>query len=192
MEHKLKISQIVVEQERSTYQPGRPGELPKQVTETFLVPIKVTAHSNLRFAHLLIDGFLIFTINAVFVMSLFGIKGFDLFSVPMLNWWSVIFFVGYFWGFEYFLQATPGKMATGCIVIDEYGERPSIWQILGRTAIRYIPFDALSFLGQSGRGWHDDWPETYVILKKDLPHILEAKQKQEEEFLNKKRSTVQN
>jgi uncharacterized RDD family membrane protein YckC len=41
--------------------------------------------------------------------------------------------------------------------------KPSVWQILGRTVSRFIPFEAFTFLTNDKRGLHDTLTETYVI-----------------------------
>jgi uncharacterized RDD family membrane protein YckC len=64
------------------------------------------------------------------------------------------------------------KFITGTVVVDQYGEKPSFGDIFKRTLCRLIPFDALSFLGNSGRGWHDSISDTYVVKKKELEDSL--------------------
>jgi uncharacterized RDD family membrane protein YckC len=59
---------------------------------------------------------------------------------------------------------TLGKLITGTKVVNERGEPPSFAQTLGRTFSRFIPFEAFSFLGDDGRGWHDSVPGTYVVM----------------------------
>ena len=58
---------------------------------------------------------------------------------------------------------TLGKLVTGTRVVNAAGGTPSFKQILGRSLARFIPFEAFSFLGDDGRGWHDSIPDTYVI-----------------------------
>ena len=58
---------------------------------------------------------------------------------------------------------TLGKLVTGTRVVNGSGGRPSFKQILGRSLARFIPFEAFSFLGDDGRGWHDSIPDTYVV-----------------------------
>ena len=43
------------------------------------------------------------------------------------------------------------------------GSNPGIGDIFIRSVCGEIPFDALSFLGDQGRGWHDSISETYVV-----------------------------
>jgi uncharacterized RDD family membrane protein YckC len=56
---------------------------------------------------------------------------------------------------------TLGKLATGTRVVNNKGITPSVNEILLRTLCRFVPFDALSFFGDSG--WHDDWSKTKVV-----------------------------
>ncbi|MFZ4670484.1 MAG: RDD family protein [Flavobacterium sp.] len=66
---------------------------------------------------------------------------------------------------EIFTARTVGKYFTQTIVVDENGEKPSHETILIRSLCRLIPFNAFSFLGISGRGWHDTISKTYVVNK---------------------------
>ena len=69
---------------------------------------------------------------------------------------------------EGFLGRSLGKLITGTMVVDESGEKPDFGTILKRSLCRLIPFEVFSFLGSSGRGWHDTISDTYVVNKKDL------------------------
>ena len=64
-------------------------------------------------------------------------------------------------------------MITGTIVIDKNGNKPGFRAILIRTLIRFIPIDTLTFLGNSGRGWHDSFSNTYVVKKKALDESID-------------------
>jgi uncharacterized RDD family membrane protein YckC len=70
----------------------------------------------------------------------------------------------YYIFFESVFQATPGKMITGTRVIAEWGDKPSVGQIIKRTLIRFVPFEPFSFLGSTA-GWHDRWSKTRVVRK---------------------------
>ncbi|WP_052444546.1 RDD family protein [Flammeovirga sp. OC4] len=71
--------------------------------------------------------------------------------------------------FEFYLQKTPGKYLTQSIVVNEYGESLTFREVLLRTIVRFVPFDALSFFFSSeDRGWHDKWSKTYVINEEEL------------------------
>jgi uncharacterized RDD family membrane protein YckC len=69
----------------------------------------------------------------------------------------------YYVPLEVLFGRTLGKLLTGTRVINEAGERPSFGQVLGRTAARFIPFEAFSFLGNNGVGWHDTLSHTRVV-----------------------------
>jgi len=70
--------------------------------------------------------------------------------------------------FEIFFSRTIGKFITKTVVVDIYGEKPHNQEILVRSLCRLIPFEAFSFLGASGRGWHDSISKTYVVKKELL------------------------
>ncbi len=79
---------------------------------------------------------------------------------------GAIFVFFYFVFFEMLFQKTPGKLVTGTRVVNKDGGVPSFGQILGRSACRFIPFEAISFLfGDSSRvvGWHDEFSGTRVV-----------------------------
>lgn len=65
-----------------------------------------------------------------------------------------------------------GKFITGSVVVNENGLKPNFSLIFIRTLCRLIPFDALSFLGKSGRIWHDSLSNTYVVNKKALDESI--------------------
>ena len=58
---------------------------------------------------------------------------------------------------------TVGKLITGTRVVTVDGRTPRFLQIVGRTFARLIPFEAFSFFGALGVGWHDSFSNTRVI-----------------------------
>ncbi len=58
---------------------------------------------------------------------------------------------------------TIGKYVTKTKVVTYTGEVPDVGAIFTRSLCRFIPFEAFSFLGQTGRGWHDSISDTYVV-----------------------------
>lgn len=72
----------------------------------------------------------------------------------------------YFLFAEWTFGRTIGKLLTRSSVVDESGQRASFKQIVKRTAIRFIPWDCLTFLKESSRGWHDKFSKTTVIHSK--------------------------
>ena len=59
-----------------------------------------------------------------------------------------------------------GKLITKTRVVMEDGSNPSYIDFLKRSFCRLIPFEAFSFLGSEGRGWHDSISKTYVVDEK--------------------------
>jgi len=80
---------------------------------------------------------------------------------------SLVLMIIYYVSLETIFARTLGKLLSGTRVISEDGSKPGFLQILGRTLCRFIPFEIFSFLGESGRGWHDSISKTYVITNKD-------------------------
>ncbi|MEL1244784.1 RDD family protein [Flavobacterium sp. DGU11] len=81
----------------------------------------------------------------------------------------------YFIVMEGVLQRTLGKMVTGTKVVMEDGSKPPAGVIVLRTVCRLIPFEAFSFLGERGRGWHDSITHTYVVDTAKYNHALNLK-----------------
>jgi uncharacterized RDD family membrane protein YckC len=77
-------------------------------------------------------------------------------------------FFAYYVFFEGIWARTPGKWLFGTVVVSESGDRPSLGQVFGRTACRFIPFEAFSFLTGTA-GWHDRIPKTRVVRAARLP-----------------------
>lgn len=62
---------------------------------------------------------------------------------------------------------TVGKVLTGTRVVDEHGNPPGWRKAIKRTVGRFIPFDALAvLLTARRRGFHDAWPNTYVVRRR--------------------------
>ena len=66
-----------------------------------------------------------------------------------------------------------GKFITKTIVVLEDGSIPDNRTFLRRTFCRMIPFEQFSFLGGTGRGWHDSISNTYVVRKEDFEKAKE-------------------
>lgn len=58
-----------------------------------------------------------------------------------------------------------GKLITGTKVVKADGSDLTTDDLLKRNFARAVPFDQLSFLGNSG--WHDNWSNTRVVRVKD-------------------------
>ena len=88
-------------------------------------------------------------------------------TVEKLLFWSVILFLYYFLTETYFSR-TFAKYFTKTIVVTKDGSRPNKRTISIRTLSRFIPLEALTFLGTNVRGLHDLFSDTYVVRKHDF------------------------
>lgn len=149
----------------------------EETLDTGLNQEEYNAHEHkvdkgLRFAHLIIDQIVLIVVltgatTAFYALGMAnpydtGIGWIDIFG------WVCIFF--YYYIMEATLGTTVGKLITGCVVVDAKGRRTSNAKIAGRSAARFIPFDAFSFLGN--RGWHDSLSDTYVVKKQSVPEYV--------------------
>lgn len=92
---------------------------------------------------------------------------------------SMLLYPGYYFLFEFFLQRTPGKYLTKTLVINEYGQKPTIEQLLIRSVVRLVPFEPLScWSDMYSRGWHDKWSNTWVVTEEELKKIKELQNEQ--------------
>lgn len=127
-------------------------------------PVLESADLGSRFGNAFLDGIAIRIL--IFILST------DVLSIPYQIAWILPLtgYIAYYLILEYRLGQTVGKMLTGTVVVDEYGNRPSFRQVLLRFLVRHIPlFNALSFFFyKDRRGWHDRWSGTYVVHKSSV------------------------
>ena len=119
----------------------------------------------LRLVNLLIDYIGFMVLGAIFGISvalIFGDQGFAYLEKIPESILGMPIVLSYYILLEGFTGRTLGKLITGTKVVNESGGKASFSQIIGRSFVRLIPFEALSFLGRNGRGWHDSLPKTYV------------------------------
>ena len=90
-------------------------------------------------------------------------------TLEKLLFWSVILFLYYFLTETYFSR-TLAKYFTKTIVVTKDGSRPNKRTISIRTLSRFIPLEALTFLGTNVRGLHDLFSDTYVVGKHEFNH----------------------
>ncbi|WP_375238494.1 RDD family protein [Aurantibacter sp.] len=81
---------------------------------------------------------------------------------------SLIIGVLYYTVIETYTGKSIGKYITKTRVVLEDGSNPEFSDVFLRSLCRHIPFDAFSFLGEPGKGWHDSLSKTYVIDEKKL------------------------
>lgn len=124
------------------------------------------AGKGFRFANFIIDTIIntvIFYGAAVVIAMVWEQQGLEFLEDIRGTLLSFFLSFAYYAFFEATTSRTIGKMITGTKVVNEKGEQPALGQVLGRSLCRFIPFEAFSFLGQTGRGWHDSLARTYVI-----------------------------
>ena len=78
----------------------------------------------------------------------------------------ILFFLYYFI-LEITFKQTLGKMITKTSVVKKNGSRANFLNILMRSTWRLIPFDAISYLFGTERGFHDRLSTTKLIKKID-------------------------
>jgi uncharacterized RDD family membrane protein YckC len=86
---------------------------------------------------------------------------------------GIVILIVYYMVFETITGRTLGKYITNTKVLTEDGQKPEADKILYRTLSRMIPFEAFSFLGDEGRGWHDSIAKTVVVDVKKYNEIVE-------------------
>lgn len=125
------------------------------------------ANNGTRLANYLIDLIMIYFIIS-FITKFIGIIPGGLIKILVPNIFAsflysyiIIFF--YYFTFEYLFGKTISKMMTNTKVLTIDGERPDAGSIIGRTFARFIPFEAFSFFGSYGKGWHDKLSNTVVV-----------------------------
>jgi len=166
--------------------------------EKFKVTPDLYASQGQRLANLFVD-IIVFYLLLVILSAVLGIVlgllgGMELVNSVVnssaFNLYAYGIYLLYFIIFEYFLQKTVGKYLSKTRVVNIHGEKPKLSQIIGRSFARFIPFDAFSYLGSTGRGWHDTLPELYVVdenlFKQKKANFYDFKQ------LGKKEDVLQN
>jgi uncharacterized RDD family membrane protein YckC len=150
--------QVITRKERNQY-----GEW-ETVEKVFQIKRPVdNLPALLRLFHLFIDGLII---NGFYFLIL------NILS-PMRLWmFGLLVPFVYYVFMEFYFQATIGKLLTGSVVVNEYGDKPDFKSICLRTIIRIVPFEPFSIFWVDGdRWWHDSWTKTYVISEGELSII---------------------
>ena len=133
---------------------------------------EMMAGREIRFFNYLLDRIFLFIIGLMIGASL-GIL-FGLFYPRGITYVTNMnmlekYILGTVIGVIYFsiLEGSTGrslaKFITRTRVVDENGKKPPFGRIVLRSLVRYIPFEAFSFLGESPTGWHDKFSGTLVI-----------------------------
>ncbi len=134
-----------------------------------------------RFGHFVID-IIIFQILLITIWFVLGLL-FMLYSsnqtiTRTIEYFEsiigLVFYPLYYIIFEYIWQRTPGKFLTKSLVIDEYGNKPTLRAIVLRSLIRVVPFETFSCLEDKYKrsyGWHDKWSNTWVVTENELKEL---------------------
>ncbi|GAB2768153.1 putative RDD family membrane protein YckC [Hymenobacter luteus] len=129
-------------------------------------PTLIRAGQGRRLVNLLIDYLAIFSM--FFVLGIvMGLAGQNELLEKMTDGLMgqllfILFSLAYYTVMEGLFGRTLGKMLTRTRVVTDEGTHPSFGTILKRSLWRFIPFDALSFLGNA-YGWHDSRSDTMVV-----------------------------
>jgi len=116
------------------------------------------AGQTLRFFNFLLDTIIYFVIILVFIMIFNGVI-----NKEDVKWISVLFYFLYYYISEITCGQTFGKMITKTRLISQSENKKYFFiQIFGRTLMRFIPLDILSYLFYK-RGLHDWISKTAVI-----------------------------
>jgi uncharacterized RDD family membrane protein YckC len=134
-------------------------ENPIQEDDLFIAP------TFLRFVNYLIDQVAITSIVSLLVKLPKETTISDLVHNNEFAFTSMAVMMVYYFLFEAVFGQTLGKFITRTHVVDDYGDKPTLWMILKRTLCRFIPFEAVSFLFKT-IGWHDSISDTLVVMKR--------------------------
>lgn len=121
------------------------------------------ASKGQRFVHYLVDTLVYFGL-AVLAGVFFELTGLGFILEEDSGYdliFSITLMLGYFWLMEGLTGKTVGKMLTRTHVVTMEGNQPTMRNILVRSLCRFIPLDAISFLGSGG--WHDSISQTLVV-----------------------------
>lgn len=140
--------------------------------ENFVVTDDIFASREKRFVNLIIDYISYYAFSFIIgiflgILELLGLTGIltylDTMGTIENLLFGIIIVTIYFFTFETMTQRTLGKYVSKTMVVLEDGSKPTPTDILLRSLCRFIPFEAFSFLGSEGRGWHDTISNTYVV-----------------------------
>ena len=153
----------------------------------YVVKEQVWAKNELRFLNHIIDSIVIYVLIIIlfFILGLVGGLADSDVLFDFLELGGGLVSTIFFWGFyvlyyvvlESRYQVTVGKLLTKTIVVNSYGEKPTMNSIWSRSFSRLIPFDAFSFIGVNSHGWHDSISKTHVVSKsllKEKKQLFEA------------------
>jgi len=114
-------------------------------------------NKTLRLVNFIIDTGIYLILMIAFLMTFK-----NLINQENAKWISIAGYFLYYFLFEYFKGQTIGKIITKTVVVSLTGNRKNFFiQILGRTLMRFIPIDIISYLF-SPNGLHDRISKTAI------------------------------
>ena len=132
----------------------------------------VQASAGKRFANLIVDTIVLYSIVAIIYVGISFIYP-EIWtwlesSQPvdqLISWLINILLFGAIMGTIETITAgrSLGKLITGTKAIQQDGGAITASEAFARGFIRMIPFEAFSALGSPSYPWHDKWTKTYVI-----------------------------
>jgi len=176
-----KLSEIPEIRKRPRYKKDQFGKLHRYIEEYKTYKQVPTINGKERVDHYFTDSLIItlllIPVIIAFIYFIISFKPTELYQIiiaiicclVLLSLISSAYYIYY----EYRYQQTPGKKVTKSVVVDEYGNKPSLNMIIKRTLLRLIPYEPLSCIGNPSYGLHDKWSKTYVIKKEVLNSLLE-------------------
>lgn len=171
-----KLDEITEVRETPRYSSGVNGAV-FQGNEKVIVRQQVKSITpGKRFLHYLVDLAMLYAVQMGFGLVI-GLTVGDIFAgmteleSRFFGYLIAIPSYGYYFVMEALFQQSLGKMLTQSVVVDEYGNKPTAYQVFIRTISRLVPFEAFSCLGSPSYGWHDKWAKTYVVTKSDLAEM---------------------
>lgn len=183
MAQRKKITELYIEREVTRHKKDASGKrIPYKKTVKAVRPVE-TVGQGARFGHYFIDSMVVLGVYVAVSFVLSGNFGFENevfesnsggFRISLKSAYNIpniaISFLFYFL-METFTGQTLGKMVTGTVVINQYGEKPDAGMVAIRSIARWVPFEAFSCLSGSGRGWHDKWSNTFVVPKQEAEKL---------------------
>lgn len=173
----LKITELIETIEANAYVSGQTGQMSSK------------AHTYLRFRE--VEGIefqtrlFAYVLDHALILAL-SILLWNYISFGYLFFWYVGAKLFYYFLSEFYMQSSFGKRLIKAIVVDEYGNKPSLNAIITRSILRFFPFTI----------WytHEQFSETFLISEEELQGLLDLKEKNiranEDQDSNYKSETV--
>lgn len=131
---------------------------------SFLDPVEFSLASKWkRFVNFLID-------YIIFIIIYFIFRNYISFILGSIYWGNPLaqLLIDWFFYFSFmalqeilFKGRSIGKFITGTRTVTVDGNEPAIQTYLLRSVCRLVPFEPLSYFGETG--WHDAWSKTRVV-----------------------------